>query len=101
MYIAMNRFQIAKKFQQDFVDMWANRESNLGSVPGFREFHLLKGPESEDSVIYATHVLWDSLSAFEGWTTSDAFKQSHAKAGKSNKGFYLGPPKFEGFEVVL
>lgn len=95
----MNRFRIRKGFGLDFEAIWATRESNLPSVPGFIEFHLVRGPEHEDHVLYATHVLWENRAAFEAWTQSEAFRQSHAGA-RGSRDMYLGPPQFEGFEVV-
>jgi heme-degrading monooxygenase HmoA len=67
-------------------------------VPGFVEFHLLRGPEVEDHTLYASHTVWQSRAAFEAWTTSEAFRAAHRRAG-DNKPLYLGPPQFEGFEV--
>jgi heme-degrading monooxygenase HmoA len=69
-------------------------------VPGFVEFHLLKGPESDDHVLYSTHTLWRTKSEFEGWTKSDEFKKAHARAGnESSAALFLEHPKFEGFEI--
>ena len=36
---------------------------------------------------------------FEAWTESEAFRKAHAQA-RAPEGTYLGPPKFEGFEVI-
>ena len=100
MYIAMNRFRVAKGREQEFIDVWKNRDSHLESVPGFREFHLLQGPTDDDATLFTSHSLWDSGEQFRDWTRSEAFRQAHADAG-SNKDLYLGSPQFEGFEVVL
>jgi hypothetical protein len=32
-------------------------DSHLDEVPGFVEFHLLKGPEAEDHTLYASHTV--------------------------------------------
>lgn len=102
MYIAMNRFRIAKGREADFEAIWANRDSHLDEVPGFIEFHLVRGPEHDDHTLYATHVLWERQEDFSAWTTSDAFRKAHANAGaSSSRDIYLGPPQFEGFEVVM
>ena len=100
MFIAMNRFRIALGQETAFEDMWRSRDSYLADVPGFREFHLLRGASEEDHTLYASHSVWESRAVFEDWTRSEAFRKAHANAG-SSKGMYLGPPKFEGFEVVL
>ncbi len=73
MYIAMNRFRIAPGREEDFLEVWRNRDS---------------------------HLVWESEEAFRAWTKSEAFRKAHANA-KSPEGIYLGPPKFEGYEVVL
>jgi heme-degrading monooxygenase HmoA len=68
MYIAMNRFKVALGSEVDFEHMWMSRESHLHSVPGFVEFHLLKGPQRSDHVLYASHSIWEDHAAFEAWT---------------------------------
>ncbi len=103
MYIAMNRFRVTKGEEAAFERIWAERDTHLGEVPGFIEFHLLRGPEAEDHTLYASHTLWKSQEDFEAWTTSEAFRKAHANAGNKagqGKSIYLGPPQFEGFEAV-
>jgi len=99
MFIAMNRFQVKLGAEQAFETVWATRESYLGRMPGFVEFHLLKGPEREDHVLYASHTIWRSYADFEAWTRSEAFRAAHREAG-GRKPLYLGHPQFEGFEVI-
>jgi heme-degrading monooxygenase HmoA len=100
MYIAMNRFRITLGKEQDFIDIWENRDSHLEEVPGFKEFHLLQGPSDEECTLFASHAIWESGEDFSNWTKSEAFRKAHTNAG-SAKDIYLGPPQFEGFEVVL
>lgn len=100
MFIAMNRFRIAAGHERDFEELWRQRESHLDRVPGFRGFHLLRGPGVEGGTLFASHTVWESRQAFEAWTESDAFRQAHAR-GRAPEGTYLGPPQFEGFDVVL
>ena len=98
-YIAMNRFRIVKGHESDFEEIWKTRTTFLEEVSGFLNFNLLKGPENDDHVLYASHTLWHSKSEFEAWTKSEAFRKAHSGAG--NRGhLYLGHPEFEGFEVV-
>lgn len=100
MYIAMNRFRIAQGREEVFEELWRKRDSQLDGVPGFREFHLLKGPSDDTSILYASHSLWESREAFQAWTESEAFRKAHAQA-RAPQGTYLEHPRFEGFEVVL
>jgi heme-degrading monooxygenase HmoA len=99
MFIAMNRFKVLPDATAAFEDVWASRDSFLNQVPGFKTFHLLKGPAKDDHVLYSSHTVWDSRAAFEDWTRSEAFRKAHASAG-SNKPMYLGHPEFEGFDVI-
>jgi heme-degrading monooxygenase HmoA len=99
-YIAMNRFRIARGREETFEELWRKRESYLDEVPGFRDFHLLRGPSSDEETLYASHSVWESAEAFEAWTQSESFKKAHAQA-RAPQGTYLGHPNFEGFEVVL
>jgi heme-degrading monooxygenase HmoA len=98
MYIAMNRFRVAKGSEAEFEQVWLSRDSHLEKVPGFVEFHLLKGPEAADHTLYASHTVWENHSAFEAWTKSEAFRAAHSRAG-GHKPLYLDHPQFEGFEV--
>jgi len=98
MFIAMNRFRVKKGSEQAFEKVWLSRDSQLNKVPGFVEFHLLKGPEHEDFTLYASHTVWQNRGAFEAWTKSEAFRAVHKDAGQ-NKPLYIDHPQFEGFEV--
>ena len=99
MFIAMNRFKVLKDATKEFENVWFSRESYLHELPGFVAFHLLRGPEREDHILYSSHTIWRSHADFEAWTKSEAFRAAHHKAG-DNKPLYLGHPQFEGFEVM-
>lgn len=100
MYIAMNRFRVSQGRESVFEELWRNRESYLDGVEGFYEFHLLRGSNSADATLYASHSVWASREAFEAWTQSEAFRKAHSQA-RSPQGTLLGHPQFEGFEVIL
>lgn len=99
MFIAMNRFRVAKDATAEFEAVWLNRESYLHEVEGFLEFHMLRGPEREDHILYSSHSVWASRAAFEGWTRSEQFRKAHGRA-PSSKPLTLGPPDFEGYDVI-
>lgn len=99
MFIAMNRFKVARDAEADFEQVWTSRDTHLRDVPGFLSFHLLRGPEREDHTLYASHATWRSREDFEAWTRSEAFRLAHRDAG-ANRTLYLGHPEFEGFEVI-
>jgi heme-degrading monooxygenase HmoA len=99
MFIAMNRFKVIPTLQEDFEGVWTARDTQLPDVPGFIEFHLLRGPEREDHVLYSSHTIWRSRADFEAWTRSEAFRLAHQSAGQYRP-LYLGHPEFEGFEII-
>lgn len=100
-YIAMNRFKLPKDACEDFEQMWLTRDSHLKEMAGFETFHLLRGPEYDDHVLYSSHTVWRTKGDFEAWTKSDQFRKAHEKAGeKSAKRLFIGHPQFEGFEAV-
>ena len=99
MFIAMNRFKVLPGEEAAFEAMWLNRESFLAGMPGFVEFHMLRGPAREDHVLYSSHTVWQSRAAFEDWTKSEAFRAAHRGAG-GTRPLYAGHPEFEGFEVI-
>ena len=61
MFIAMNRFKIVLGKEQDFESVWKNRDTHLKGVPGFKEFHLVKGNTNEEFSLYASHSIWNCL----------------------------------------
>ncbi len=101
MFIAMNRFRIARGHEQTFIEHWKQRESYLDAVPGYVRFHLLQGPQTEEYTLFVSHTEWASAQAFEDWTHSEAFRKAHANAGRSPREIYLGPPQLELFDSVL
>lgn len=99
MFIAMNRFKVRKGEEAAFEARWIERQTHINTVPGFVEFHLLKGPEREDHILYASHTVWESSAAFEDWTKSDAFRAAHRNAGQGRV-LTVANSEFEGFTVL-
>ena len=99
MFIAMNRFQVIPGEEEAFEQVWLSRDSYLAGVPGFVEFHMLRGPAADDHVLDSSQTVWLSRGDFENWTRSEAFRAAHRGAG-DHKRLYLAPPRFEGFDVI-
>jgi heme-degrading monooxygenase HmoA len=99
MYIAMNQFRVRPEAAADFERAWRERQSYLAEVPGFEQFHLLRGPVDEGAQLYASHTVWRDQAAFEAWTTSEAFHKAHAQGGKTVQ-YLVGPPRFIGWQSV-
>jgi heme-degrading monooxygenase HmoA len=102
MYIAMNRFRVVPGFEEAFEAIWRGRQGRLAELPGYVEFHMLKGPKAEDHTLYASHTVWETFEDFQAWTKSEQFRAAHAKAGDNRgKVEYLSGPHFEGFDVII
>ncbi len=99
MFIAMNRFKVKTGEEAAFEQVWLSRETHLSDVEGFRTFHLLRGPTTEEHTLFASHSIWRSRADFEVWTKSEAFRRAHETAGE-RRVLYIGHPQFEGFEVL-
>lgn len=99
MFIAMNRFMVPAGNEAEFEAMWLSRDSRLQELPGFVEFHMLKGPEKDGKRLYASHTVWESEEAFGAWTRSQQFRDAHATAGEKRK-LHDGAPSFEGFTAI-
>lgn len=99
MYLAMNRFTVALENAAAFEELWLSRESRLQEMDGFVSFHMLKGPETEGKILYASHTEWQSEGHFRAWTTSEEFRAAHARAGQTRK-LHEGAPQFEGFTAI-
>ena len=95
MYVVMNRFTILPGKGELFESRWRERQSFLGSVPGFIKFRLLK----LDDTHYSSYAEWASAEAFQAWTTSEAFRKAHGRGAPP--GVIDGPPRLECWEVVL
>src|ERR1700759_2585640 len=95
MFIAMNRFKVIKGCGADFEHVWLSRDTHLDKVPGFVEFHLLRGPELEDHTLYASHTVWQSRAAFETWTRSEASARRTRRPAATSR-FISGPRSSKG-----
>lgn len=99
MYLAMNRFTVPSENAAAFEELWLGRESHLNDMAGFVDFHMLRGPETDGTVLYASHTVWESEDAFAAWTRSEQFRAAHKGAGQTTK-LYVGHPNFEGFTSI-
>lgn len=96
----MNHFRVAAGRGEEFEARWRERESFLADVPGFLQFHLVRGEDHEDgSHRYASHVIWADEESFVDWTNSEAFRKAHGSA-RMPEGMMIGPPRFMGWRSV-
>ena len=45
----MNRFRVSRGREEEFVEIWRNRDSYLDDVEGIKDFQLLRGEAEEDA----------------------------------------------------
>ncbi|WP_300434491.1 antibiotic biosynthesis monooxygenase [uncultured Mameliella sp.] len=99
MYLAMNRFTVPLENAAEFEDLWLSRESHLRDMAGFVAFDVLRGPEEDGKILYASHTVWESEPHFRAWTRSEQFRAAHTRAGQTRK-LHEGAPRFEGFTSI-
>uniref|UniRef100_A0A7S2U695 ABM domain-containing protein n=1 Tax=Attheya septentrionalis TaxID=420275 RepID=A0A7S2U695_9STRA len=93
-YVATNRFAVRAGKEAKFEARWANRQSRLATLDGFRYFHLMRrvtlnddgsgintyqpGEAKEEKMgNYVSFTIWERKSDFSAWRTGDAFKEAH------------------------
>ena len=109
-FVAINRFRIAEGKEIDFEQRcarylafhhmpvhiaivhlaltflrqhrWANRESELQQMPGFKAFVMCRrdGMKADDGFNYQSTTVWQDRLSFENWTQSQQFASAHKDA---------------------
>lgn len=75
MFVVANHVSIATASERRYeMDVREHAEQYLAEQPGFRRLELLH-PEGDDNFLLL--AFWDSESAFEQWTNTDAFEAAH------------------------
>lgn len=98
MISVMNRIPVNPEFADDFEQRFSDRAALVDGMEGFVAFRLLRPTNPEDPYIVMT--FWESKAHFEAWTTSEAFKEGHARAGRLPRQAFLGHPKIEVMEII-
>ena len=63
-----------------FEKRWADRQSRLGLLDGFRFFCMMRRVDdagAEDDINYISCTVWETFENFNAWKTGDAFKEAH------------------------
>eukprot|EP00316_Scyphosphaera_apsteinii_P005093 CAMPEP_0119321820 /NCGR_PEP_ID=MMETSP1333-20130426/56535_1 /TAXON_ID=418940 /ORGANISM="Scyphosphaera apsteinii, Strain RCC1455" /LENGTH=285 /DNA_ID=CAMNT_0007328891 /DNA_START=174 /DNA_END=1031 /DNA_ORIENTATION=- len=82
-YVATNRFRVKEGREAAFEKRWADRQSRLGMLDGFRFFCMLRRLDAdadkphEDDINYISCTVWEQQTDFEVWRKGDAFKEAH------------------------
>ncbi len=96
MFIAMNNFKVASGREEEFEQIWRERQSFLEGVAGFVQFALLRGDTQGE---YISHSAWQDREVFLAWTKSEAFAAGHRQG--SLMGVLEGPPEVKLYEAVV
>jgi len=85
-FVVQNRFRVKKGREAAFEKRWADRESRLGTLPGFRFFCMLRRVDKETNTCqededndpnYVSCTVWENFENFQSWRKGDAFKEAH------------------------
>ncbi|MCD0169006.1 antibiotic biosynthesis monooxygenase [Deinococcus sp. 23YEL01] len=93
-----NRIYVKAEYHDAFEQRFRDRAGLVDGMPGFIANHVLRPTRDGDPFVVLT--FWESQEAFEAWTTSDAFRQGHARSGTLPKDAFSGPNVLEIHEVV-
>ncbi|ATX82430.1 Heme-degrading monooxygenase HmoA [Mariprofundus ferrinatatus] len=99
MFVTMNRFTIDPEHWPAFEARFRERAGLVDGEPGFIRNAVLR-PESDTTNQHVVMTMWESRSAFEAWTRSEAFRKAHEKAGQTPPAWFIAPSKLEMFESV-
>ena len=69
MYIATNRFKVIKGHEEEFERRWLERDTYLDQLPGFIEFHLLRGPERASSCALSWVAILSASAGVYHWVS--------------------------------
>jgi len=76
----VSRFRVKPGREAAFEKRWADRQSRLGMLEGFRFFCMMRrvdNDEAEDDINYISCTVWDEFANFDAWKKGDAFKEAH------------------------
>jgi heme-degrading monooxygenase HmoA len=98
MIATSNRIPVNPAYGEAFEQAFKDRANLVDGMPGFVSFQLLRPTKDGDPYIVMT--IWESREAFEGWTSSEAFREGHAKSGTLPREAFLGHPELEIHEII-
>ena len=93
-----NRIHVNAEYHDAFEARFRDRAGLVDGMPGFIANHVLHPNRDGDPFVVLT--FWESRESFKAWTTSDAFRQGHARSGTLPKDALSGPNVLEIHEVV-
>ena len=96
MFVAINRFRVARGAEADFEQVWTTRDTYPRGCSRFIEFHLLRGPEREDHVLYSSHSTWRRAAGRSRIGPDPRHSAARHRDAGQNKPLYLGSSRIRG-----
>jgi heme-degrading monooxygenase HmoA len=96
--VRINAIAVPEGRGAELEQRFAARAGQVEQAPGFEEFLLLRPTSGESR--YFVYTRWESEEAFQGWVSSQAFGQGHAKAESADGRSVSTGADLLGFDVV-
>ncbi len=93
-----NRIFVNPEYADAFEERFRNRARMVDEMPGFVSNQVLRPSMAGQPYIVLTY--WESYAEFEAWTTSDAFREGHAKSSTLPKEAFSGGNVLEIHQVI-
>jgi len=98
MITVANRIFVHPDHAEAFEERFRTRAGMVDTMPGFIKNEVLRPLAEGDPYVVLTY--WESKAEFEAWTSSDAFRQGHARSGSLPREAFTAPNKLEIHEVI-
>ena len=100
MFVVCNRIPVAKGQEAEFEKLFLERDESqihypLNQFPGFIRNDILRPTKGAPYVVL---TYWETLEAFEAWTNSESFRETHRGRGRAE--IFAGRPNLEVHEVI-
>jgi len=93
-----NRIFVNPDYAEAFEERFQNRARMVDAMSGFLFNQVLRPSAPGQPYIVLTY--WDSYADFEAWTSSEAFREGHAKSSTLPKEAFSGRNVLEIHQVI-
>jgi len=93
-----NRIFVNPDYTEAFEERFQNRARMVDTMPGFL-FNQVLRPSGEGQP-YIVLTYWESYAHFEVWTSSEAFREGHAKSSTLPKEAFSGRNVLEIHQLI-
>jgi heme-degrading monooxygenase HmoA len=80
--VKINAITVAAERADELVARFAARAGEVGGMPGFEMFELLRPTDDKDTFLVYTR--WRSEEDFQNWMSSAAFQHGHRQHGSDD-----------------